>query len=187
MNRGCGAFSLICVARRLSWLAALALLAMPAWAQPAAPTPYPLWVTPRWTLGVQADEQVEGTLALHLAATLRAGATVALRQREGMAPEQVPGRVAMAWVGWKLQPDWTLYAGLQHAGRRYADRAHIWSLPAYTRAEVALHWQTSADTRFTLQGFDGYDRRSGATSLCTTGRSFGVKRWRLKLKWKHRF
>lgn len=128
LSRPAFSLSLACHARPLLWLAALAWTAMPAWAQPMPSTERPLVLGERWSLALQADDDFQGTLALHLDPMLQAGATVALQQAQGMRFGPVPERVAMAWVGWKLQPGWMLSAGLRHASRRYADRAHVWSL-----------------------------------------------------------
>jgi len=182
MNLRC-IHSLLLPLRPLAWLVALAT--MPAWSQPT--TQLPLALGDHWALYLQAEEHFEGTLAMHLAPTLQAGATVALQPGRDMSAGQVPERVAVAWTRWKLQPGWTLSAALRHAGRGYADRAHVWSLPAYTRADVALHWQAGADSTLALLGFEGHDGHSRGPSHCTTGQPHAVKRLHLKLGWKCRF
>lgn len=157
----------------------------------------------RVQVGERSSRGVEGTLSLQATRTLQIDANVALLRaryddfgetvggvvvsRNGRVPTDVPQRVANVWVGWKLQPDWTLSGGLRHVGKRFADNANTLKLPAYTTADLALQWQAGADTTLTLRGFNVFDKRYYATAYYTTSQWLVGEGRRYALTLNHRF
>ncbi|WP_159916548.1 TonB-dependent siderophore receptor [Pantoea sp. 18069] len=157
----------------------------------------------RIQVGKRSSQGVEGTLSMQVARALQVDANVALLKaryddfsewaggavvsRNGKVPTDVPQRVANVWLGWKLQPDWTLSGGLRHVGKRYADSANILALPAYSTADLALQWQASAATALTLRGFNVFDQRFFTTAYYTTTQWFAGQGRRCELTLNHRF
>ena len=157
----------------------------------------------RIQVGERSSKGLEGTLSLQASRTLQIDANVALLRaryddfsesaggvlvsRNGKVPTDVPERVAHVWVGWKLQPEWTLSGGLRHVGKRYADNANALKLPAYTTADLALQWKAGADTTLTLRGFNVFDKRFYTTAYYTTTQWLVGEGRRYELTLNHRF
>jgi len=157
----------------------------------------------RVQVGERSSKGVEGTLALQATRALRIDANVALLRaryddfgetvggvvisRNGKVPTDVPQRVANLWLGWKLQPQWTLSGGLRHVGKRYANNANTLELPAYTTTDLALQWQAGADTTLTLRGFNVFDKRHYTTAYYTTSQWLVGEGRRYALTLNHRF
>lgn len=159
--------------------------------------------TLRTQVGKRSSRGLEGTLAMQVTPTLHVDANAALLKaryddfsesaggvavsRNGHRPTDVPQHVANVWLGWKLQPAWTLSGGLRHVGRRYADSANTLTLPAYTTADLALQWQAGAATTLTLRGFNVFDQQFFTTAYYTTTQWFVGEGRRCELTLNHRF
>ena len=157
----------------------------------------------RLQVGKRSSKGVEGTLGLQATPALRIDANLALLRaryddfneavgavvvsRKGKRPVDVPQRVVNLWLGWKLQPDWTLSGGLRHVGERQANNANTLALPAYTTADLALQWQASADTTLALRGFNVCDRQFFSTAYYTTTQWFVAQGRRVEMTLHHRF
>lgn len=157
----------------------------------------------RVPVGERSSRGLEATLSLQATRALQIDANLALLRaryddfsesaggavvsRNGKVPTDVPQRVANVWVGWKLQPDWTLSGGLRHVGQRYADNANTLKLPAYTTADLALQWQAGESTTLTLRGFNVFDQRHYTTAYYTSSQWLVGEGRRYALTLNHRF
>jgi len=157
----------------------------------------------RVQVGERSSKGIEATLSMQPTRTVQVDANVALLRaryddfaesvggvavsRNGNVPTDVPERVANVWVGWKFATDWTLSGGLRHVGKRYVDNANTLKLPAYTTADLALQWKTTADTTLTLRGFNVFDKHYFSTAYYTTTQWLVGEGRRVELTLNHRF
>ena len=157
----------------------------------------------RVQVGERSSRGVEGTLSLALAKTIQLDVNAALLRaryddftesvggvavsRNGNVPTDVPERTANVWVGWKIQPDWTLSGGLRYVGKRYADNANTLELPAYTTADMALQWRATPATTITLRGYNVFDKYYFTTAYYTTNQWFVAEGRRVQVTLNHRF
>lgn len=157
----------------------------------------------RVQVGERSSKGIEATLSMQPTRTVQVDANVALLRaryddfaesvgglavsRNGNVPTDVPERVANVWVEWKFAKEWTLSGGLRHVGKRYVDNANTLKLPAYTTADLALQWKTTADTTLTLRGFNAFDKHYFSTAYYTTTQWLVGEGRRVELTLKHQF
>jgi iron complex outermembrane receptor protein len=70
--------------------------------------------------------------------------------RDGNIPQFVPRRTANLWGHYRLADGWQASLGLRYVGKRYADNANAFKIPAYTVADASLAWQYDRKTTFRL-------------------------------------
>lgn len=158
-----------------------------------------LWVQ----VGQQSTQGIEGTLSLPIANKLQFDANATLLKaryddftesvggvatsRNGKVPTNVPERVANAWLGWKVLPNWTLSAGMRYVGERYANTANTIALPSYTTTDLAVQWRVGPATTLTLRGFNVFDKYYFTTAYYSGTQWLVGERRRAELTLNHRF
>lgn len=158
-----------------------------------------LWVQ----VGQQSTQGIEGTLSLPIANKLQFDANATLLKaryddftesvggvatsRNGNVPTNVPERVANAWLGWKVLPNWTLSAGMRYVGERYANTANTIKLPSYTTTDLAIQWRVGPATTLTLRGFNVFDKYYFTTAYYSGTQWLVGERRRAELTLNHRF
>lgn len=69
----------------------------------------------------------------------------------GNTPPNVPEKVLNLAATWRVTPQWTLGANLQHVGERQATVANNLQLPAYTRSDAWVRYAFAAGSDLTLR------------------------------------
>lgn len=157
----------------------------------------------RLQAGERSSSGVEASVLLPLGRSVQLDANIALLRaryddfnesvsgvavsREGKVPTDVPQRTANLWVDWKALPGWTLSGGARYVGKRFADNANAWALPAYTVADAAVQWQPADRTTVTLRGFNVFDTHYFTTAYYMNTQWFVGEGRRIELSLNHKF
>lgn len=158
-----------------------------------------LWIQ----VGQQSTRGIEGTLSLPVASNVQFDGNIALLKaryddftessggvavsRNGKVPPNVPERVANAWLGWKVLPNWTVSAGMRYVGERYANNANTLRLPSYATADLAVQWRMTPGTTLSLRGFNVFDKYYFTTAYYSGTQWLVGEGRRVELTLNHRF
>jgi outer membrane receptor protein involved in Fe transport len=77
---------------------------------------------------------------------------VGLVSHDGNQPPDVPELLANLWVVYTPVPAWSLGAGFQYVGERFADNANTVSEPSYTLVDALVSYTPWRFANFTLRG-----------------------------------
>jgi len=131
-------------------------------------------------IGQQSSRGLEASVGMELGGGWRVDANGAILKAEydefsyvdfstfsivdyaGKTPYLVPEKLANVWLTWAFAPRWQASAGAQYVGSAFENFANTVERPAYTIANVGLHWKPTDSATLDFRVKNVFDRTYAA-------------------------